>query len=230
MRNSKGSYMKETGLRVFCVFFIVVFTCLGAWQYHRYQYKTILFSEHAKNQQAKPVLFSESTQHPFEVAHVKGHYVNQFTVLLHNRYHDGQLGVEVLTPIEIKNDKRLLLVDRGWARDPQNSTVMGEQSITGSIYPFHEYQFILGDTILSGSDSFIKMQRMDFKALEHVTHHLFYPVTLRLAADQPHGFVRDWVIATVSPARHLGYAVQWWVMALVLLSIFIYQWVMHEKK
>src|SRR6185312_3122531 len=88
--------------------------------------------------------------------------------------------------------------------------------------PFHEYQFILGNNVLS-EDVPIKMQRIDFHDIERVTHHLFYPVVLRLAADQPYGFLRDWVIATVSPERHLGYAIQWWVMAGVLLSILMYQ-------
>ena len=61
------------------------------------------------------------------------------------------------------------------------------------------------------------MQKVDIAQLQKLTHKDYYPFVLRLNPGQAHGFVRDWQPINVLPARHLGYVVQWFLMALVLL-------------
>jgi surfeit locus 1 family protein len=39
---------------------------------------------------------------------------------------------------------------------------------------------------------------------------------VRLDPTAENGFVRQWIISAMQPERHLGYAVQWFAMALVL--------------
>ncbi len=48
------------------------------------------------------------------------------------------------------------------------------------------------------------------------------PYTLRLAADQPHGFKRQWTVISGDPAKHTGYAVQWFAMSAALLLLFFW--------
>lgn len=44
---------------------------------------------------------------------------------------------------------------------------------------------------------------------------------VRLNPASPHGYVRDWQIVPFSPQRHLGYAFQWFALAVGMLVIFI---------
>jgi cytochrome oxidase assembly protein ShyY1 len=40
---------------------------------------------------------------------------------------------------------------------------------------------------------------------------------LRLDPAEPHGFIRDWVIASVLPERHQMYALQWLAFSLIIV-------------
>jgi cytochrome oxidase assembly protein ShyY1 len=44
---------------------------------------------------------------------------------------------------------------------------------------------------------------------------------LRLLPGQPAGFRRDWPLMNVSPAKHQGYALQWFTMAAALALLFL---------
>ena len=44
---------------------------------------------------------------------------------------------------------------------------------------------------------------------------------MRLSTDESSGFVREWAIVSMPPVRHVGYAVQWFAMALAILILFI---------
>jgi surfeit locus 1 family protein len=192
-------------MRYFCVFFIIVFSVLGCWQLHRYAYKKNLLQTHQK-------------------ITLTGHYINNLTLFLQNRYYQGQYGIEVITPFKIAGENKLLLVNRGWIKT-NNATVpiqniQGKQKITGNIKLF-EPEFILGKIILKQTPTELIIQKIDINALSKATHEVFYPFVLRLDTTQPHGFVRDWVITTIPPERHMAYAIQWFLMAAVLVVIFL---------
>jgi surfeit locus 1 family protein len=202
-----------------------LFCYLGAWQIQRYHFKQELVRSYQQNKISAPLPFSqlksEKDISPFQRVAVSGHYINELTVLLQNRPYKERMGFEVITPLKIGDDKLLLLVDRGWVAGDQTppavKAVVDEQQISGEIKLLNEHQFILGKNILNASDSPLLMQKMDVKELENVTHLAFYPYLLRLSANEPNGFIRDWIITAVQPERHLGYAVQWFAMALTLL-------------
>ena len=44
---------------------------------------------------------------------------------------------------------------------------------------------------------------------------------LLLDADSGPGFVREWQPPGLPPERHIGYAVQWWAFALLLVGLFV---------
>lgn len=207
------------GFSLLCLFFIVLFCFLGIWQLQRYHYKKNLLATYQQRLTATPQAFSNAVEQ-FQHVVINGHYVNALTLLVQNQFYQGQVGFEVMTPLRIAGDKKLLLVDRGWIPAVQKvniESVATEQQITGYIKLLNEYRFILGKNILERTQSPMVVQRVDIQEISQITHKLFYPFILRLDATQPNGFVRDWVITTVMPERHMAYVVQWFAMAMVLL-------------
>lgn len=215
------------GFFLLCSALFCLFCLLGVWQLHRYDFKKSLLETYHARLNGAPVPFAtiknslESLQ--FQQVLMQGHYLNDQTMLVQNQFYKDQLGYNVLTPFQIEGDAKLILVDRGFIAKPQRKkkisveTVNGPQQISGYIKLLNEHAFILGKNILEKNKSPIVIQRIDTRELSQVTNHEFYPFVLRLNANMPHGYVRDWVITNASPERHMGYAVQWFLMALVLL-------------
>ncbi len=219
----------KIGIFLFCLFFLIVFCLLGNWQWHRYHYKKHLV-EHYQAQLVSPLkpletLLRDPSHPPLEFQHVSvsGHYINELTVLLENRFHQDKMGFEVLTPLQIPGSKQIVLVNRGWIPKPDQALlpklayIGTEQHITGYLKLNQEYQFILGNNINDMTHWPLVMQKIDIDALSQLTGQSFYPFILRLDANAPNGYVRNWVISSVIPERHLGYAFQWFAMAFVLL-------------
>lgn len=216
------------GLALFWGIFFSLFCALGVWQFHRYEYKKNLLAVYQQRVVGPPQSF-QGNEPEFQLIKVTGHYLNQYTVLLQNRFYHGQLGWEVLTPFKVAHHSALLLIDRGWIsreRAKQKNFFQvfperGSETVIGQVKLLNEYQFILGKNILRPEVFPLVMQKIEIKKLSEVTHQLFYPFIVRLSASEPHGFVRDWVITTILPERHLAYAVQWFAMAAVLLIAYL---------
>ncbi|EKD72598.1 MAG: hypothetical protein ACD_45C00630G0004 [uncultured bacterium] len=223
----KHSYVFKVKIGFFVLCFMLFSLCLalGVWQLHRYaNKKTLLATYHARLHGA-PLAFAKLTHAhdlQFQSVFVEGQYLNQFTMFVQNRFYHDALGYEVLTPLHILRDKKLLLVDRGWVPKPPDKSLPsiqntdGMQQVKGYIKVLDEYQFILGKNILQDQLTPLVMQKIDMNEISRVLQQSFYPFILRLDASQSHGFVRDWIITTMLPERHMAYAVQWFLLAIVL--------------
>lgn len=224
----RGHFYRLTfriGFSLLCLFFFTLCCVLGVWQWHRYQAKEVLLATYQQHLIEAPKAFQTVIQSKeglqFQPVKVEGQYIDALTMLLTNRMHQGKVGFDVLTPFKITGDKKLILVDRGWVpesdREAGFRTTTGKQQITGVIKLENEYQFILGNNVLDQHAIPVVMQKIDFADIKNVTHEDFYPLVLRLGKSELNGFQRDWLISAVLPQRHLAYAVQWFIFALILL-------------
>ena len=206
-----------------CLSLFCLCCVLGVWQLHRYAYKKNLIVNYQQRIKAAPIDFQTVLRQgdlQFKRIKIDGQYLNQLTVFIQNRFYHDELGFEVLTPLQIVGEKTLLLVDRGWIKKSNINSlvpVTAQQKITGYLKLLDEYQFILGKNVLQPNQKPLVLQRIDTKDLSQITHRDFYPFILRLSPDATNGYVRDWTIISVTPERHLAYAVQWFALALVLL-------------
>jgi surfeit locus 1 family protein len=210
-----------------CLLFFVLLCQLGVWQLHRYHFKKELLSTYQQRVDVRPQDFLTVVQSgdvQFQHVTVPGKYLVEKSMLVQNRMHDDEVGYDVITPFQIKGQDKLLLVNRGWVKaQPQfaQNTLSETSSVTGVIKLLNEYQFILGKNILQPAATPVVMQKIDTQELGKLLHADVYPFVLRLDAAAPNGFVREWSAVNVNPQRHMGYAVQWFLMALVLLGAYI---------
>ncbi|MDR3490742.1 MAG: SURF1 family protein [Gammaproteobacteria bacterium] len=211
------------------MFFVALFILLGVWQLHRFHYKKVLLNNYQARLHAEAIPFSAITNLDvqFKSVIVQGHFVKNSDMFIQNRLYKGRLGYDVITPFQVTNSKKLLLVDRGWVAESANHTVpdaaLQKQvaSIMGYLKLLDERQFILGNNISDSTAHSLIMQKIDIAELTKITHADYYPFVLRLAVFEPNGFTRDWTITAVEPERHMGYAIQWFVMAFVLMLAYL---------
>lgn len=213
------------GFLILSLTFIALFITLGIWQIHRYHYKKNLLNTYQHNLASPPKAFLPLTKTTdslqFQHVFVTGHYLD--SLLIQNQFHQNQIGFEVLTPLQIPGEKKLLLIDRGWVLKNNPVTApTGEQRITGYIKLLNEYRFILGKNILEPNTKPLTMQKIDIDELSHITGESYFPYILRLDPNEPHGFARNWMIVSAPPERHLAYAVQWFLLAIAVVILFVY--------
>ncbi|GEM_PF-566297 len=215
------------GMTLFSLFFFLLFCYLGVWQYHRYQFKKELLTKFEETRNAAPLPLESVIQKPvkeieFQNVTAEGYYLNALTMFVQNQYYQDQTGYEVVTPFMIPRENKVLLVDRGWVKStdipkiPFASLVKIKEHIKGYIKLLNEHNFILGKNILYPDKRPLVVQKIDLQELTNLTGLKFFPFIVRLNASEPNGFVRDWVITSIMPERHLGYCVQWFIMALVI--------------
>ena len=222
----------------FSLFFFLLFIYLGIWQIERYHYKIHLIATYQAAAQAAPVpIDTVNLTHLPAFQHVTatGVFLNDKTMLLDNQDNNGTQGYDVITPFKVNQSTRILLVDRGWVPltsvgalqthnlNPNASIlkpILNQQQLRGYI-KLPEYAFILGPNILQPNLKPLVIQRINLKELSAFEHWQLYPFIVRLDQADPHGFLRNWQLFNILPERHMAYAVQWFVMALVLAIAYL---------
>lgn len=209
---------------------------LGFWQLHRADEKQALAEAFAARQAAPPAPLQSLWQAPgaelgFRLVTVTGRFDPAHYLLLDNRVRDGRFGYEVVAVLDIAGSDRSVLVNRGWVPgDPGRRTLpeieqpTGEVTLRASIYVPPGDPYLLGEQALDGSWPLV-LQALEMGKLEGALQQRlgrdFFAWSLRLADDDPSALTAGWAAVNVKPARHTGYAVQWFTMAAVLLLVFL---------
>lgn len=208
---------------------------LGFWQLHRAETKRDIISLYRANSAAIPTevktTFASGLPKPFEKLMVRGHFLKDTQILLDNRFHEHQVGYEVMTPFKLNNSDTLLLINRGWIprnqrrsifpvietpADEQTLTLMGLAS-----YPSARH-FLLGTNNEHPREDLHIIQHIDIEELRSMLAKPLYPFVLLLDEQQDVGFVRNWNPINMTPDVHQGYAVQWFALAASLLIMYLF--------
>lgn len=223
-------------MTLLALFGICLFTSLGIWQIKRSHVKRNILNLERKLQDSKPVAWQgEIAKFPqFMPLETQGVFL-QTTFLLDNQHHEHKFGYNVYSPLLLKNDK-VVLVDRGFVNAdisrksfPEILTPLNEIHIKGHTY-LPSKNFVLGNIIDRKIDNMYLVESIDFNVISHLLQKDVYPFIIRLGKDEPFGYLREWKIVSMPPERHLGYAFQWFSLALCILIIFITLNFKYEKK
>ncbi|MCA1798197.1 MAG: SURF1 family protein [Xanthomonadaceae bacterium] len=172
----------------------------------------------------------------FTPVRLTGRYDSTRQALLDAQVHDGHAGYRVWTPFTLANGDRIL-VDRGWVRAspdrnelPDVAVAEFERSITGHVAPLPQPGIRVGGGVQETEGWPRRLAWPDASALQAAWGHALPPVLVLLADGEADGFVRDWNPVRVGPERHIGYAVQWFALALTLAVIIIVLTIRSRKK
>lgn len=213
---------------LFTAFFLPLLLVLGTWQVNRAAAKQALFDDFAAGGEAVALgedpgrLDALRRYTPLEAT---GSYMPQRQFLLDNMVRDGQAGYRVLTPLRL-DENTAVLVDRGWvARDfsqgalPDIDVDAQERTVSGKLDRLPRPGIALDAELEPGWPKVVQFPTFD--ELSGELELRLVPGLLLLDASDPDGFRRDWRPSDFGPERHIGYAVQWFALALTLVIMFL---------
>lgn len=219
-------------LTLLTLLLLALFLRMGFWQLERAKEKEMLTQRFEAGLNAPPISLDTLPLDPGDWEHVPitvtGIYDNAHPILLDNKIHAHRVGYEVLTPLYIPEKRRTVLINRGWIPAPSERSILpaipevkGEQTLTGMIYLPSEKSLRLKHIEEPPNTWPLRVQTLTVTELKKRFNTPLYPFVIRLKSDAKDGFVRDWQPVNLPPYKHIGYAVQWFTFALVLIIIFI---------
>lgn len=223
--------IKNWKLALLALIFFSLFISLGCWQVTRAHQKTNLIRAFNARTQQTPL--SAAALHTrqdlrFYRAELTGHFDNEHTFLLDNKIHKGKIGYEVYTPFIVDGLPSLILVDRGFipmqgTRDhiPIIKQLSGSMKVSGLLNLPPAYA-ALGEMRANGETSWpLVIEFIDLRLISQLLNQSFSPYVLSLSPSHPAAYPITWQAVTMTPERHMGYAIQWFALAIALLILFV---------
>lgn len=213
------------------ILFLGILVSLGFWQLDRAGQKRVLLDQYQS--EANPTVLhldpamSASSDLQYQYTTTSGHYDERRQFLLDNRIHEGRVGYHVLTPFILDSSSGMaVLVNRGWiplagSREqlPDLPLDAGKRDLLGRIRIPSE-AFTLGEEEVRIGWPY-RIQQIDTHQLAGELGYPLLPFVVLLDEAERDGFVRDWRPLTFGPERNVGYAVQWFGLALALLVLYL---------
>ena len=204
---------------------------LGFWQLGRSDEQTKAHERFAAAQTLTPLGQIDGTPAPFQHVVVTGRYDTERQFLIDNITHGGRVGYFVITALAVANSDNWLFVNRGWVpADPARQTLPDiavddrPREVRGRVGKLPSSGLALGGA---------EPTKVTFPAVvvfptldelgRWAERDAVLPWALLLDAEDADGYAaRDWQPAGLSPARHLGYAVQWFALAITLVVLWFF--------
>lgn len=207
-----------------CLFPLLI--ALGLWQLDRADEKQRILNQYNANQQASPAgaeALHSQTNLQYRSAWLEGELDANRRIILDNRVANGKPGYEILEALTVAGMEQKILVNRGWVPAsldrsilPQIEAVKGQVQFRGALYQtLGGYR--LDDGITQAAEWPARVGWISAERAETLFAESFFSHQLRLDQDSPGALQTGWATVSVQPAKHTGYAVQWFAMAMVLL-------------
>ena len=207
---------------------------LGQWQLDRADQKRTALAERAAATKAPVISINQQpatlARHEYRRATAAGRFDADHQFLLDNQVKDGRIGYRVITPLRLEGRDAAVLVDRGFipiadSRQelPTLPPVEPEARISGRISAGPSVGMRLGEAADGTQRWPRRLQYIDF---DYMDATLDYPLSDYLLVE---GSLATDAVARRSgrdawrfgPARHEGYAVQWFSLAAALTLIWL---------
>lgn len=210
-----------------------VLLALGFWQLDRLQQRRAL-NDRIVAQLAQAPLDLNQTPLPdlpeYQRVRLRGTYDFAQEIVLRNRSHLGAPGVRVLTPLRLSGAGVAVLVDRGWLPYEQAAPAeraayqwpMGEVTVEGIVRPQQQraYGFLPADPPLSAAQPRVDAWfRVDVDQIQAQVPYALLPYYVEAEAGaDPRRLPLSGYAVDLTEGPHLGYAIQWFAFAAILLG------------
>ena len=206
---------------------------LGFWQLDRAELKRNLIVLYEQQNKQGPLAVKDNIRADaklnYRAAKIEGTYNSKKQIFLDNKIHNGEVGVDVITPFKLRGSDYSILVNRGWvptSQDrsilPEIETTQSELILSGKLKLLDEKPFfMLGNQYQSNTGWPALVQWINVKDIESKSGLKLLPYLFLLDKDNATGYVRNWKPVFMPPEKSTSYAVQWFALALALVIIYI---------
>ncbi len=210
---------------------IALLISLGRWQLRRAAEKRILFDSFAAGTDAtQPIDLHTPHLRRYQHIAASGHYDQSRQILIDNMVNAERAGYFVITPFALAGGG-WVLVNRGWVPLGASRAVRPSIPVPGNP---REVRGRADNMPSPGIQLGTKAElappypvvaafpsRSDIARLLHESSWTSAADLVLLDPGEPDGYVRNWTPPGFPPMRHIGYAVQWFALALTLAIIYI---------
>ncbi len=207
---------------------LAVLVGLGTWQLERRAEKRGLLAKVTAGMQAKPLALGATIADwaalDYRRVRVTGRFDHGRELYLSSRFYRGRHGTHVITPL-IRPGLPPVLVNRGWVplanKDPgtrRSGQVQGVRTITGIARTVFPHGWLVPD-----NDPVKGFWIVYAPAAMGAAAGVGVPLPLVVEAgakENPGGLPKGSVTRIDFPNNHLGYALTWYALAMVLVIIF----------
>jgi surfeit locus 1 family protein len=230
--STRGNRQFRPGVRgtVVTVTLVAIAVSLGNWQLRRAEEKKALYASFdaaSLSPAAMPVDLLEPEAAPFTPVTAYGQFDRERQVLLDAMMDGGRTGYQVLTPL-LRQGLPAVLVNRGWIPAAPDRGVLPGVSVSGElrrVTGFLGHLPVPAMRLAGPAGESASWPRLAlYPTREQLEQMLGYPVldaVVLLGPEQPDGYLRNWRPQLLSPDRHLGYAMQWFAIAMALIVIYV---------
>lgn len=234
MRLGAYEFKPRWALSVVTLMALAILLRLGFWQLERAEEKRDILAQQERVRVLPAANLNQLdsietlVEQPYRKVQATGQFDERHQILIDNKIHQGRVGFEIVTPLLLADSSRVVLVNRGWApmgptrQDlPATPTPDGAVTVEGMLKVNLQDVISLGETNRVNQDWPAIVQWVDIEALRASTGLNLLPFMIFQAPGDEHGFVRNWQIVNATPAKHISYAVQWFVIALALAIVYL---------
>ena len=206
---------------------LVLLISLGFWQLDRANEKRAIENQIARaNSGDVELINSVEFLKEKEYYHVRlqGAYIDDKQFIYDNQIVDQISGYYVLTPFVLRGASNAILINRGFIpwngrRDKLADIDVGAKLTEVKVQISKPVRRMELEESKTTGEFPVLIQTLDLDEMSTMAALDFVSMVGLLSPESENGFVRKWEPYTGSIARHIGYAIQWFLMALVLAFI-----------
>lgn len=212
---------------VIVVLSLTVLIKLGFWQLDRARQKQQMQTQQQQRKQAaaKPIerLATANPQHlNYQRVRLVGRYLSDKSIYISNTFYQGKPGFEAMVPFKLKSNAQIVLLSRGWIALPAQAKQLpsGEQTLLGSIHLPPKQAFFLAEKVADRNWP-IRLHHFDMNTITQLLQTPSIPYLVRLEPDNPGSLQAFWPTPNFNASNSTAYAVQWFIMALIVAIVAI---------
>lgn len=166
---------------------------------------------------------------------LNGVFNEDVLLLLDNQTLNGQLGYRVYQ-VFYHQQQLPVLVNLGWVvgshdrnKLPSIKPVKGHHQITGNIRVI-EPNIVLAEQVYGALTMPLRVQQIEVDKLSDLLGAQLQPFAIYLDSNETIGYQKTWQPIVMPPAKHRGYAFQWFSLAAAWLVLMIWAAIKNNKK
>lgn len=153
----------------------------------------------------------------------KASWLAPYVWLLDNQIVNGRVGYDVIVPVQAVGMARPLLVNLGWLAGADSRETLPQFDITsevvldGLLRTKVDGLMLLGQNAEDHGQWPMRIQQIDYAELAQQSSLELYPAVLY--QQQVSNFIPHYQPVVLSPEKHRGYALQWFLLAVAVVGV-----------